>query len=286
MDPMQESGTTAGPNEEQMARPTERFRWFEPAHALGENRLMVESDALRQALVWQVAAELIRRHPKTLRLHMADIHQYGPALIPMQFNRHGQWQALHLMTWGKGMHITPCGQDWSSGRFNWLDVLLTPDRRTYVVEQLERQAGLTPPTTTPPTASTTIGARFVAAFMAKTALAPALKWLAVNGLVEDDEDRSPANELFEAMPAVQTDWSRRDLEEEWSTSRYWFLLPYLSEWDSDPANPPYPPPVAAIDFVTGTLWTPDGKHRDLMSEYSKHGRHIDALVSRHLPPTQ
>lgn len=275
-----------GSNEEQNVRAIDRLQWLEPTHSLGETRVTVESDALRQALAWQVAAELVRRHPATLRLYMAYIHQYGPALIPMELRHDGQWHALQLMTWTKGMHITPAEQDWSNGRFNWLDVLLAPDRREYVVEQLERQSGLVPPGTTPPTTSATIGVRFVAAFMAKTALAPTLKWVAVNGLVEDDDGASPAADLFETMRAVQIDWSGRDLEDQWSTIRYWFLLPHSSEEDSGPADPKVPQPVAAIDFCSGTLWTPDGERRDLMAEYAKHGRRVDALVSCYLPPTQ
>ena len=269
-------------NDERNTRQSEQFQWLEPTHSLGESRLTIESDALRQALVWQVAAELVRRHPTTLRLHMAYIHQYGAALIPKVSRRDGHWQALHLMTWGKGMHITPTEQAWSNGRFNWLDVLLAPDRRTYVVEQLERQSGLTPPGTTPPTTSATIGARFIAAFLAKTALGPSLNWVVLNGLVEDDDGPSPNDGLFAAVPAVHADWVGRDPEDEWATSRYWFVVPTDNRSDTSPNAPP----VATVDFVSGTLWTPDGKRRDLMTEYIKHGRHVDALVSRYLPPTQ
>ena len=139
----------------------EPFRWLEPAHSVGEEGLDVESDALRQALAWQVAAELVRRHPKTLRLHMAYIHQYGPALMPMRMRPSGDWRPVHLMTWGKSMHISPVNGGWSNGRFNWLDVLLAPDRRTYVVEALERVAGLPSPQATPATVMQTIGARLV-----------------------------------------------------------------------------------------------------------------------------
>ena len=266
-----------GPN----TRRTEPFQWLEPTHSMGE-RLAIESDALRQALAWQVAAELVRRHPKTLRLFMAYIHQYGPALMPMEVRRDGQWHALHFLTWGKWMHITPVGHDWSNGRFNWMDVLLAPDRRAYVVQELERQVGLTPPSTTPPTTRATIGVRFIAAFMAKTALAPRVKWLAVNALIEDDDGTAPAEKLLAAFPAVHADWTSRDAEEEWATSRYWFLVPV--ETPSD--NVYEAAPLAAVDFVSGTLWTPDGKRRDLMAEFIKHGRHVDALVSRYLPPTQ
>lgn len=271
------TASNEGPN----ARRTEPFQWLEPAHSMGE-RLAIRSEALRQALAWQVAAELVRRHPKTLRLSMAYIHQYGPALMPMELRADGHWHALYFLTWGTGAHITPVGRDWSNGRFNWMDVLLAPDRRAYVVQEMERQVGITSPSTTPPSTTSTIGIRFIAAFMAKTALAPRVKWLAVNALIEDDDGTAPAEKLLAAFPAVQADWASRDAEGEWATSRYWFVVPVES-----PSDDVYEAaPVAAVDFVSGTLWTSDGKRRDLMAEFVKHGRHVDALVSRYLPPTQ
>lgn len=102
---------------------------------------------------------------------------------------------------------------------------MAPDRRTYVVQTMEQGAGLPAPITTPPTSAETIGVRFIATFMAKTALTPAMRWVAVNGVVEDDDGSSLAGGLFAAMPAVHADWAAHDQEEEWATSRYWFLVP-------------------------------------------------------------
>lgn len=253
---------------------------------MGE-RLLIESDALRQALAWQVAVELIRRHPDTLRLSMAFIHQYGPALVTKQLQASGTWRPVHLMTWGKGAHITLDGVTSpdggvQEGRFNWLDVLLAPNRRDYVVAGLERQAGLTPPRSTPATTKQSIGIRLVSAFLAKTALAPTMRWVAVNGLIEDDDGDSPAGDLFAAIPAVYDDWiAPRASPDEWSTSRYWFILP------NDEESAGYDrPPVAALDFISGALWTAEGKTHDLMADYAASGRRLDPLVSRLLPPTQ
>lgn len=269
--------------EDSSVRRAEAVQWLEPTHSLGE-RLMIESDALRQSLAWQVAAELVRRHPKTLRLHMAYIHQYGPALIPMELRADG-WEALHRITWGKGMHITPFGAALDTGapeeRFNWLDVLLAPNRREYVVAGLERQAGLTAPASTPETTRATIGIRVVAAFLSKSAIAHEMRWVAVNGVIEDDDGSSPAHHLFAALPGVQADWTSRDPKDEWATSRYWFILHNDGTSDVDRQAP-----VAAIDFVSGTLWSTDGLSHDLLAEYAANGRQVDTLVSRYLPPTQ
>lgn len=268
-------------DEQPNGRTVERFEWLEPAHTLGETELAIESDALRQALAWQVAAELVRRHPKQLRL-LGEYTRYGPSLTPMEMRPDGHsWRALHFIVWAKGTHITPLA-DWTHGRFNWLDVLLAPNLRTYVVHELERLSGLIPPATTPPTMEETIGIRFIAAFMAKTALAPAMRWTAVNGMIVEDDGSYPFEELFAAMPAVHADWAARDSGNDWSTMRYWFLLPHEGELYESPSHAP----VAAVDFVSGALWTPDGHRRALMAEYTKHGRQVDALVSRYLPPTQ
>lgn len=262
----------------------EGFDWLEPTHSLGE-RLPIVSDALRQALAWNVAAELVRRHPKTLRLSMAFIHQYGPALLPMKQRPDGTWRPLHLMTWGLGNHITPTAWVSPGGtpadRFNWLDVLLAPNRRDYVVAELERQAGLRPPAATPPTTRRSVGVRFVATFLARTALAPTMGWVVANGLIDDDDGTSTAQDLFNAIPSVREDWESHDRADAWSTMRYWFVLPNEEEssWYSQP-------PVAAIDFISGRLWSAGGECHDLMAGYATSGRRLDPLVSRLLPPTQ
>lgn len=272
---------------------TNRFQWIQPVHRLGDTELFIDSDALRQALAWQVATELVRRHPTRLRLYMGDIHQYGPALIPMiDLGEQGptrQWGELFLMTWGEGCHITPTslaqrvGFDdhlFADGRFNWLDVLLAPDRRQYVVAELERQAGLRPPARTPSTTRATIGARLVSAFFSKTALAPQFRWGATNARVESDDGIFLDEQMLNAMPAVKSDWARRDQKDMWSTARYWFIC------HGNPESGETWAPVAAVDFVSGILWSTDGTRRDLMALYTKHNRKIDALVSRYLPPTQ
>src|SRR6478609_8707647 len=134
-------------------------------HAAGEQH-PVASYAMRQALAWWVAAELIRRHPTHVRVRESC---YPYDCLSLQRRSSTQWQLVALLGQDLGHHITPL--NWGdSERFNWTEVLLAPDRRAYVVAQLELLEGLIPPASTPPTTATSIGPRLIAAFMGRSAL--------------------------------------------------------------------------------------------------------------------
>lgn len=60
-----------------------------------------------------------------------------------------------------------------------------------------------------------------------------------------------------------------------SESRFWFVRPVLGPEQVGR-------PVVALDAVKGVLWS--GTSRiDLMSEYARFGRKIDAIVSSYFP---
>lgn len=158
----------------------------EPAiHVAGET-IGVPSYSMRQALAWWTAAELTRRHPNNLRI--AEWHpmdgQYDCVSLfrRSDANTWNGWDELvHLNIRDPDDHLT--GASWfgtSDERFNWLDVLLAPDRRGHVITQLEQLEGLPSPATTPPTTAASIGVRFIAEFLSRSALAPD-RWRLLNG---------------------------------------------------------------------------------------------------------
>ncbi len=106
-------------------------RFEDPLHSLGE-RLQVPAFATRQALAWWVAADLLRRHPTELRVIEAYPHQYGMAVtLVRRLPEAAHFSLAAFLTLAPSAHlVTPKG-----GGFNWLDALLTQDRRAYVVER-------------------------------------------------------------------------------------------------------------------------------------------------------
>ncbi len=254
-----------------------RVTFNEPLHSLGE-RLHVPTFALRQALGWSVGAELVRRHPNRIRLLETFPHQYGRALSPYLMGEEDRpGQLLGVFTYGREMHITLFVEHSSSGRFNWLDLLLAENRQHYVVRQLEFAFGLQKPSKTPPTQLASIGPRAIAAFLERSALGRD-RWLMRSGTGQDDDDIFVNNELFRAMPQVAADLVRhRAHNHPWGLgeSRYWFLCPIRNGIPRDP--------VLSIDVVDGIAWS-SSRRTDLMSEYNTLSRRLDAVVSKVFPP--
>lgn len=233
---------------------------------------------MRLALAWTVGAELVRRHPHQLRLIDTSPHTYGPALTVWRLAGFHKGPCLY-MTLGKEMHLTPVNTNWEgSGRFNWLDVLLTTNRRSYVVAQLEQVLNLPSPNTTPATTHTSIGPRLVAAFLTRTALNQP-RWTVTGGVGADDDDIFVRDDLFRAMPQVAEDaTTHRDVEHPWelAQARYWFLR---AAKNSKPAASP----VLAIDMFAGQAWT-DSARFDLPDLYRKGGRSLDRVIAAVFPP--
>jgi hypothetical protein len=187
-----------------------------------------------------------------------------------------------------GGSITP-GRWFSDGtqkRFQWPEVILTPRRRQYVVEQIEREQGLQPPASTPATTRGSIGPRLIAGFFSRTALGrgghppltergPGMPWTAFNGFGDTDGyGGGRRDDLFKAFPGLT---ERRQSQEPGPFGdpgyRYWFVL------DRHEA------PRVAIDITSGTAWSPDAEH-DLMHEYTEAGRRLDPVINELFPPIQ
>jgi len=259
-------------------RETRRVWHDDGIHEFGE-RVFVPSFALRQALAWWVGAELVRRHPATIRLIEVFPHQYGSALTVWDTSQgeDPSGRALAFLTVGESFHITPLVEPALEGRLNWMDVLLAPNRRFDVVERLEGQLRLTPPAATPSTTAASIGPRVIAAFLQRTAL-ERNRWVVTNGAFEEDDGTGTRHVLFDLMPEVAADRDRHqpgrhplDLVE----TRYWFLGPIKD----DEAGLP----VRAVDTTDGRIWL-DGRCVSLMDEFQRHGRNLDRVVSAVMPP--
>ena len=93
---------------------------------------------------------------------------------------------VHMNKQEGNTHLTHAAwfdADADGERFNWLEVLLCEDRRSYVVQQLERAAELRSPAATPSTTVDTIGVRLISSFLQRTALARK-PWTALNGQLD------------------------------------------------------------------------------------------------------
>ncbi|MHA6510731.1 TY-Chap2 family putative peptide chaperone [Tessaracoccus sp. Y1736] len=247
-------------------------------HEVGESTF-VPTFALRQALAWWVGAELVRRHPDSIRLIEVFPHQYGPALTVWEKSddAHAPGRGLAFLTLGESFHVQPLLEPALDGRLNWLDVLLAPNRRHDVVERLEAQLQLTPPTSTPSATDSSIGPRVIAAFLQRTALDQD-RWVMTNGAYEDDDGAGVSDRLFESMPEVALDATRHLPELHplgLSQSRYWFLCPIK--------NGEAGPPVRAVDTTAGVVWL-EGERVSMMDEFRACDRSLDRLVSSLMPP--
>ena len=249
-------------------------------HEVGE-RVVVPTFALRQSLAWWVGAELVRRHPETLRLIEVHPHHYGPALTLWEERRDAPpGGGLAFLTLGAHFHITPFGGSPNGDlSFNWLEVLLAPNRRHDIVERLETHLGMAPPPSTPSTVATSIGPRMIAAFLQRTALERDL-WVMSSGAYQDEDDSATNEALLRQQPEVAADLDNHDPARHpfgLVASRYWFLSPLH--------NGEAGPPIRAIDTTAGIAWV-DGVKVSLMDEFRAGGRSLDHLVSSVMPAAQ
>ena len=260
----------------------------EPLHSTGEECVVTRSMA--EALARWLAAELIRRHPEDLRV--IETHPGGGQYDCISIYHRGRsrngpkavdWQQLVVhMNIIPGSHLSHDAWFASKaemGRFNWPEVLLCDDRRTYVVKQLERSAGLAAPPTMPVAKASSIGPRLIAAFLQRTFLGPA-RWRTDNGFCESSGGwASVREELFEQIPGAQAWRSQPRVENLLDTPeyRFWFL-------SRERADDTIDPPAFAVDTWTGHLWNKAGPQIDLLDRYVKGKRSIDTLVSDVCPP--
>ena len=243
-------------------------------HELGEQATL--PFPLVTALAWWVSAELVRRHPhRRLRIveaHPISIYDCVTILDLASSRAESQW-LVHLNLEG---HITPEAMIPDGDldrRFNWYEVLAASDRRTYVVEQLERVLGLTPPATTPPTTERSIGPRLLARFAASAALS-ARTWRIRAGFGFGSDWGPFREDLFEAFPMIPTDrFVDHEIPE---SSRFWFICDHEGQ------------PRTAFDLENGIAWTPESREagHHLLGMYGAHGSSLDRVLAQVAPPIE
>ena len=231
------------------------------------------------ALAWWVTAELIRRHPNTLRV--LETHPGGGqydclSLFRRDGDHHNPELVVHLNRSGS---ITPNSWFHSDGggepdRFNWLDVLAADDRRTHIVEQLEGSEGLGSPKSTPPTNRRSVGPRVLARFAASASLTTR-RWDIRNGYLDTSGEEGGVNEFVDLFPGITLDPLPSDPGGE-PSYRYWFVLDHEGT------------PFTVIDVDRGLAWRRDrdGEQFDLMDIYKSSGGRIDAVARAVMPDVE
>lgn len=188
------------------------------------------------------------------------------------------WRTIVSMNKIEGGHIVHESRSTHSAEgLNWLEVLLSDNIRAAVVEPIEQATSWTSPKTTPATSAASIGVRLLARFAERVALSPD-RWFLRNGYFDTSGyEGGVEEELFAQLPLADTDRRRRRPDDLSDTPeyRYWFLV----------HTRPSSAGVArlAVDTMEGIAFTASDTV-DLMHSYNKHGRSLDALVSRVCPP--
>ena len=222
--------------------------------------------AVADAATWQLAVELIRRHPADLwliRTYPMDGH-YDCLSIrraddilgspDIALNRHGT-------------HVNVSRLDGASGNeaplMSWGDGFAAPDPRDWI-RRLEASAGLRAPTGgLPPTTRSSITLRWIGAFL-RIQLGTRKRWTAWNDWSELDYGEPAVD--FDAIPAARQ-WLREHGPPE-AAAQVWFVgTEALGE--------------RQVHFAlnsTGTLWTPAGDEIDLLTAYRSAGSSLTKLL--------
>ena len=234
---------------------------------------------LKESLSWEVASEVVRRHPGQLML--AELQPGGgqyDCLSILRIDRQDA-ETVHLNRNPKG-HLNVPMRDSFDVRPNWTQVLLA-ENRPELIQIIERQLLLQSPSHTPETTSKSIGYRLLSSLISshvhnKTNLFATHGWY-------DGElgERNAAMDHFDALPMTIESGLNNSESALFNSpaANFWFLyeLPrskqsrdYL-EFDIGKNQP-----LLAIDCYQGTLYT-RSKSCDLMSEYQKVERKIERL---------
>ena len=253
---------------------------FDPGlHGLGE-RIDLPYPVTR-ALAWWLAAELVRRHPKELRV--IETHPGGGQSDCVSLYRRDAHMELvaHLnlnghITHASWFHQTGAQRDSpvSDARFNWLEVLAAQDRRSYVVEALEGVCGLSRPAKTPSTERRSIGPRLLARF-ASAATFTTRRWEIRNAFLDTSGDISGPQNWVGQMEGPRFERVEGDFLGE-PHYRLWAVLDHKDR------------PAAAVDVDLGLAWRRDqpGVTHDLMDLYAQHGSRIDKVMAKVLPAVE
>lgn len=233
---------------------------------------------LREALSWEVAAELVRRHPDELML--AELHPGGgqyDCLTIVSLRNHEK-AFFNRISMG---HINVALRDSMDDRPNWTQVLLADDRRT-VVELIERNLGMQAPEETPLTTSRSIGYRVISEVILQKALSKN-SLFASHGWYDGEMDELNAKvSFFEAVPLAKESLDLSESGELFKSSaaNFWFVFelePGKQGTHFLEFEPEASPPLFAVDCYQGKLYGPRFSI-DLIAEYKANNRNIEKLV--------
>ncbi len=264
------------------------IRFNDAPHAAGE-QTSIGSFALMDALAWWIGSELMRRHPGELFLRRTGSEfQYNVLAVTRRMaGVPGRSREVGAMNRQPGSHLTTgtwFDNSSSTKRFNWLEILASPDRFKYVVEQLEKEAGLRSPTSAPATVASSVGPRLIAGFLVRT-IFTRKKWVALAGLEDSGMGEAWTHDtLFQNFPGTEqlipSPSPNAYVEGDY---RFWFLCP--TEPGKHEQESSAKDPTVAIDIDHGLLWTQKTPSPvNLIDAYNKAGRSMDALISAVCPP--
>jgi hypothetical protein len=239
----------------------------EPADPCDDHIHVDAPFAIADVATWQLAVELVRRHPDDLWI----IRTY-----PMD----GHYDCLSIRRAGdilgspgvalnrNGTHVHVSRLDIASGGearlMSWGDGFATADPRDWVRE-LESAAGLRAPVGgPPPTTRSSIALRWIGGFL-RLQLGSRQRWTAWNDWSELDYGETAAD--FDAIPAARQ-WLRERGRPE-AAAEVWFV-------GTEPR-----PGDRQIHFAlnsAGTLWTASGGEVDLLAAYRRSGSSITQLL--------
>lgn len=248
-------------------------------HELGERVNLPY--AVKRALAWWIAAEMIRRHPDELRV--IESHPGGGQYDCVSLYRRGSEDALvaHMNLEG---HITPASwfadprdpgnAEVADARFNWLEVLAAEDRRRYVIEALEGACGLASPHRTPSTVTKSIGPRLIARF-ASAAAFTSRTWHIRNAVHDSSGAWWGVNAWVHDITGPGFEAVEGDLHGN-PGYRYWFVL------DAECAA------AAVVDVDRGVAWRRDrpAVAHELMDLYASYRSRIDRVMCDVLPAVE
>lgn len=258
--------------------------FHEPKHSLGA-ALSVEHIGTRRAVAWWIASELVRRHPHDLFVSEVQTHGlYGLSstagrlvIAPRpasEYQRKSMARPLVISTELDGLIHTPMD---GGGQFSLTEALVSSDRRSYIVEQLEACIVIDSPAKTPPTAASSIGPRLVSALSSLSILGRT-SWQFVGGVSFSGGVPTPRTHLLAYVPHAPERFEPvgGDFNGE-PAYRYWFGLPGAPpDWLEKPSHWSMKAALL-VDTWRGLAWCSSGQSVDLLDAYHSFGRSMFRL---------
>ena len=232
---------------------------------------------IREALSWEISAELVRRHPDELML--AELHPGGGQYDCMTIVSLRDHSKAFLNRINKG-HIDVALRDSLDDRPNWTQVLLADNRRD-VVELIEGDLNLVGPKETPLTTSRSIGYRVIAEVISQKALSKNSLFASHGWFDGEMYELNAKMKMFDALPlaaAALRSFSASELFRS-PAANYWFIFglePGKQDTHFLEFDPISNPPLFAVDCFLGKLYGPRVSI-DLMDEYEANNRNLEKL---------